>query len=175
MTSLTQTAGAPVYVASHPHPLADVVAYDVIRTAWQPDGDLVSTLTVTVTDVVGGATRYADALDLARAHRTGPGAYGYVSHVYRCGCRAIAGVSALRFADHPAYALADAAPVVVTRTRCFHVSTAQGQTYGVAATTRRDALAMTADRLAGEGSGDAPTGARFVDYWDAPYGTVLHY
>lgn len=58
---------------------------------------------------------------------------------------------------------------------CYHVTTAAGEVYGVAATSVRDALQMTQDRLAGEGSSDLPKGARKVGRWAASYGTVLHY
>jgi hypothetical protein len=60
--------------------------------------------------------------------------------------------------------------------RCYHVRTKGGEVYGVAATRERDALQMTADRLAGEEPGtDEPVGAELVGEWDATYGTVLHY
>lgn len=63
---------------------------------------------------------------------------------------------------------------------CYHVTTANGETYGVAATSVRDALQMTQDRLAGEYTGDTLTGdkpvaAVRVAMWTADYGTVLHY
>lgn len=58
---------------------------------------------------------------------------------------------------------------------CYHVTTVRGEVYGVAATSVRDALQMTQDRLAGEGSDDLPKGARKVGRWVASYGTVLHY
>ena len=58
---------------------------------------------------------------------------------------------------------------------CYHVTTAHGETYGAAATSVRDALQMTQDRLTGEGSTDKPTAAKRVATWRADYGTVLHY
>lgn len=63
---------------------------------------------------------------------------------------------------------------------CYHVATAQGATYGVAATTKRDALQMVQDRLSNELDGleptaDVPTTAQRVDTWNAAYGTVLQY
>jgi hypothetical protein len=73
------------------------------------------------------------------------------------------------------------------KTPCFHVTTTAGHTYGVAATSKRDALQMTQDRLsreyaeresflsALENYRDAPVKAEFVGTWTAPYGTVLWY
>lgn len=58
---------------------------------------------------------------------------------------------------------------------CFHVATAHGHLYGVAATTRTDALSMTQARLTGEDSGDRPVKAELVSTWIADYGTVLCY
>lgn len=71
---------------------------------------------------------------------------------------------------------------------CYHVTTAQGETYGVAATSVRDAMGMTQDRLSAETTavhtadgfelvptGDRPVRAKRVDMWSAEYGTVLHY
>lgn len=63
---------------------------------------------------------------------------------------------------------------------CYHVTTAHGETYGVAATSVRDALQMTQERLTGEYTGDKLTGdkplaAKRVASWEAEYGTVLHY
>jgi len=58
---------------------------------------------------------------------------------------------------------------------CWHVTTARGHVYGVAATTRTDALSMTQARLTGEGSGDRPVKAERVATWVADYGTVLCY
>lgn len=68
---------------------------------------------------------------------------------------------------------------------CFHVTTAHGATYGVAATSKRDALQMTQDRLSREDreraefgmplEGDRPVKAERVAVWGAEYGTVLCY
>jgi hypothetical protein len=58
---------------------------------------------------------------------------------------------------------------------CYHVQTAQRHVYGVAATSQRDALQMTQDRLTGEESADRPIMAYRVASWDADYGTVLQY
>ena len=58
---------------------------------------------------------------------------------------------------------------------CYHVTTEAGRTYGVAATTKRDAMQMTQDRLTGEGSQDRPARAEDVGTWGAAYGTVLAY
>lgn len=58
---------------------------------------------------------------------------------------------------------------------CYHVTTASGETYGVAATSVRDALQMTQERLSGESSTDKPVAAARVAMWTADYGTVLHY
>lgn len=58
---------------------------------------------------------------------------------------------------------------------CYHVTTARGEVYGVAATTQWDALALTSERLRSEDSDDAVRRAVRVGTWDAPYGTVLHY
>jgi hypothetical protein len=59
--------------------------------------------------------------------------------------------------------------------RCFHVHTKEGEVYGVAATRKRDALQMVADRLYDEEVRDEPISAERVGEWDAKYGTVLHY
>lgn len=61
------------------------------------------------------------------------------------------------------------------RSKCYHVTTAQGEVYGVAATTKRDAMQMTQDRLTSESSTDKPATAQLVARWEADYGTVLHY
>lgn len=58
---------------------------------------------------------------------------------------------------------------------CYHVMTTNGSLYGVAATTQREALQMTQDRLTSEDSNDKPWRAMRVDTWDADYGTVLQY
>lgn len=58
---------------------------------------------------------------------------------------------------------------------CYHVTTAQGETYGVAATTVTDAKVFTRARLNVENSADYPVSAKRVATWDADYGTVLHY
>lgn len=58
---------------------------------------------------------------------------------------------------------------------CYHVTTSQGETYGVAATSVKDALQLTQDRLTNEESTDRPVSAKRVAMWDADYGTVLHY
>jgi hypothetical protein len=63
----------------------------------------------------------------------------------------------------------------MAKTKCYHVTTADGEVYGVAATTKRDALQMTQDRLSREGRTDKPATAKLVATWDADYGTVLHY
>jgi len=63
----------------------------------------------------------------------------------------------------------------MSKTPCYHVTTTNGDVYGVAATTVRDAMAMTQDRLSGEGSDVRPVKAARVATWDAAYGTVLHY
>jgi hypothetical protein len=55
------------------------------------------------------------------------------------------------------------------------VITAHGEVYGVAATTKRDAMQMTQDRLTSESSADKPATATMVGRWEADYGTVLHY
>lgn len=77
----------PVYDFSHPHPLTAITGYDVVRTRWA--GQTVGVgVTVTVTDVVDGASNAATAQQLARAHRAG-GRYqwGYAAPRYACGCR----------------------------------------------------------------------------------------
>ena len=58
---------------------------------------------------------------------------------------------------------------------CYHVSTADGQVYGAAATSKRDAMVMVQERLAGEDGGDQPVSAQNMGPWSAEYGTVLHY
>lgn len=58
---------------------------------------------------------------------------------------------------------------------CYHVQTEQGDTYGVAATTIRDAMQMVQDRLTDNGGGDRPKSAKRMATWDADYGTVLWY
>jgi hypothetical protein len=63
----------------------------------------------------------------------------------------------------------------MAKIKCFHVFTAEGEVYGVAASNRSDAMQMTQDRLTGEGSTDKPLSARHVAMWEADYGTVLHY
>ena len=60
--------------------------------------------------------------------------------------------------------------------KCYHVTTKGGEVYGVAATTKRDAMQMVQDRLSSEEPGtDRPERASLVANWDAEYGTVLHY
>lgn len=60
--------------------------------------------------------------------------------------------------------------------RCYHVRTKAGEVYGVAATEKRHAIQMVADRLYDEDNlSDAPVGAELIGTWDAKYGTVLHY
>jgi hypothetical protein len=71
----------------------------------------------------------------------------------------------------PVQPAADRPPLV----KCFHVTTARGEVFGVAATRKADALAMTAARLERDGIDDAPRSARFVGSWRAAYGTVLWY
>jgi hypothetical protein len=63
----------------------------------------------------------------------------------------------------------------VSKSKCYHVTTAAGEVYGVAAESVRTALQMTQDRLTGEGATDQPLSAKHVDMWEADYGTVLHY
>jgi hypothetical protein len=58
---------------------------------------------------------------------------------------------------------------------CYHVTTSQGETYGVAATSVLDAMTLTQSRLTGEDSTDKPVAAKRVAMWNADYGTVLHY
>lgn len=58
---------------------------------------------------------------------------------------------------------------------CWHVETAHGALYGVAALTLRDALQMTQDRLTGERSPDLPKRGQRVGTWRTAYGTVLCY
>lgn len=59
---------------------------------------------------------------------------------------------------------------------CYHVDATDGDTYGVAATTVRDALQMVQDRLIDYGNPSArPIKAQRVATWDAQYGTVLCY
>jgi hypothetical protein len=64
---------------------------------------------------------------------------------------------------------------VMSKGKCFHVTTANGEVYGVAASTKHDAMQMTQDRLTSESSTDIPVSAQHVAMWQAPYGTVLHY
>jgi hypothetical protein len=58
---------------------------------------------------------------------------------------------------------------------CYHVTTYRGDVYGAGATSKRDALAMVAERLDLDGSTDGPAVAERVGPWSAPYGTVLAY
>jgi hypothetical protein len=85
---------APAYDLSHGgHPRDSiefgVIGYDVVATSWTP-GAAASPVTVTVTAYVDGPTNYLRALGLAKAHRTGPGHFGYTTPRYACGCRAVA-------------------------------------------------------------------------------------
>jgi hypothetical protein len=64
----------------------------------------------------------------------------------------------------------------MSKGKCFHVTTANGEVYGVAASTKRDAMQLVQDRLSSELPGtDIPVSAQCVAMWEAPYGTVLHY
>lgn len=96
MTALTAPAAtaAPVYVLAHgghpsDSPEYGVTGYDVIRSTWTGTGPAV----LEVTAVTEGATSYAEALALAKAHRGGrrpAGHWGYPATRYACGCRFIA-------------------------------------------------------------------------------------
>jgi hypothetical protein len=63
----------------------------------------------------------------------------------------------------------------MAKTPCYHVTTTNGDVFGVAATTKRDAMTMTQERLTREGWGTSPVRAERVGTWDADYGTVLAY
>lgn len=64
----------------------------------------------------------------------------------------------------------------MNQTPCYHVHTAEGATYGVAATKAKDALLFVQQRIMSEEPGvDRPTTAKRVARWDAEYGTVLRY
>jgi hypothetical protein len=69
----------------------------------------------------------------------------------------------------------DAEKLEVPRRKCFHVTTAGGELYGVAAITAGDAMDYLQARLTGEGSKDTPARAEYVDTWTAELGAVLHY
>lgn len=58
---------------------------------------------------------------------------------------------------------------------CYHVTTANGGVYGVAAASGFHAMRLTNDRLRGEESNDFPLRYELVGDWDAEFGTVLRY
>lgn len=62
-----------------------------------------------------------------------------------------------------------------TTSPCFHVHASDGTIYGVAATTKRDALVFAHHRLVGDGSTASPVSAERVGTWPAVMGTVLAY
>lgn len=59
--------------------------------------------------------------------------------------------------------------------RCYHVTTNRGNTYGVAATSVRDAMTFLQDRLNDEGSKDLPVKATNTGSCSWAYGTVMAY
>lgn len=62
------------------------------------------------------------------------------------------------------------------KTPCYHVTTAGGEVYGVAATSKHDAMQLVQARLSAEAPAtDRPSTATRVAMWEAEYGTVLHY
>lgn len=60
-------------------------------------------------------------------------------------------------------------------TKCYHVTTATGEVYGVAAADRLQAMELTQRRLTSECNSDSPVAAKHVAMWNAEFGTVLHY